>query len=71
MMGISGKVEYLYELAGRYDWDECIQQVAVQELVNLTGCTFGEAQDYFDRDRMATNASNCHDFVTQCRGEGA
>ena len=64
MMGIGGKTGYLDELYELYDSDETIGEIALQERVRLVGCTFGEAQDYYDRQQRANEVDATHDHLT-------
>jgi len=64
------KMAHIDELLDTYDDYEDLMNIAVQERVRWTGCTYGEARDYYDRDKRATEASACHDFVEGLK-EGA
>ena len=63
------KMAHIDELLDLYDEYEDLANIAVQERVRWTGCTYGEAQDHYDRDKRAAEASACHDFVAGCREE--
>ena len=64
------KMAHIDELLDLYDEYEDLANIAVQERVRWTGCTYGEAQDYYDRGKRAAEASACHDFVVGCREDG-